>query len=313
MNRLTFFSLFLGLFFSKMALASPPDSLQNLEAYLSKNELTPEKTRSGLLFKIEKTGDGNAVRPGQFVKVHYTGKLLNGRVFDATRDAENDEPFVFQTGFRQVVAGLEEGIELLKPGGKATFYLPAKLAYGNTPVGSVIPAGAALIFEVELLEIMTPAAYEEWSKEQEAREREAFQKKEIAQFEADQKSLDSYQKEKKLAATKLSSGLRFLISKAGKGPKPVAGQTISVEYEGFLLNDNRFDASEMATPFEFKIGEEAVIAGWDEGLLQFAAGAEGWLLIPSKLAYGPMSIEEGETNIPANSPLVFRVKIIEIR
>lgn len=307
------FSLLLGLIFSKTALASPPDSLQNLDAFLSKNELTLDKTRSGLLFKIEKAGEGNAVRPGQFVKVHYTGKLLNGRVFDATRTAETDEPFVFQIGFRQAVAGLEEGIGLLKPGGKATFYLPAKLAYGNMPVGSAIPAGAALIYEVELLEIMSPAAYEEWAKQQEIREREAFQKKEIAQFEADQKALDRYQKDKKLAATKLPSGLRFFISKAGKGSKPVAGQTISVEYEGFLLDGNRFDASETATPFEFKIGAEAVIAGWDEGLLQFAAGAEGWLLIPSKLAYGPMSIEEGETNIPANSPLVFRVKIIEIR
>lgn len=313
MSRLIFFILFLGLFFSKTALASPPDSLQNLEAFLSKNELTPDKTRSGLLFKIEKTGEGNAIRPGQFVKVHYTGRLLDGRVFDATRDAENDEPFVFQTGFRQVVAGLEEGIGLLKPGGKATFYLPAKLAYGNTAVGSTIPAGAALIYEVELLEVMTSAAYDEWSKEQEIREREAFQKKEKLQFEADQKLLDNYQKDKKLAAAKLPSGLRFLISKPGKGPKPVVGQTISVEYEGFLLNGSRFDTSETATPFEFKIGHEEVIAGWDEGLLQFNAGAEGWLLIPSKLAYGPMSIEEGETNIPANSPLIFRVRIVEIR
>lgn len=291
---------------------APGDSLSNIEAYLLKNKLEAKKTREGLFFIQQKEGTGPTPRPGSYVKVRYTGRLLNEKVFDATTTAEKDEPFVFQNGFRQVVPGLDLAVSMLKPGGKSTFFVPNSLAYGNLPIGKVIPAGAALIFEVELLEIMSTAAYEAWTAEQDERDRKLFEKKQAEQFATDQKLLDDYARDKKWSPTKLPSGLRFFISKNGKGEKPRPGQRVSVDYEGFLLDGTPFDASQKGEPFSFTIGKEEVIAGWDEGLQQFAPGAEGWLLIPSKLGYGPMAIEEDGTKLPANACLIFKIKLVKV-
>ncbi len=292
---------------------APPDSLSNVEAFLAAQKIEAQKTRDGLFYRIENAGNGPAPKPGDYVKVHYTGRLLNGKIFDATRSEKKDEPFVFQFGFRQVVPGMDIGVGLLRAGGKAEFFVPNRLAYGNVAVGSVIPSGAALIFEVELLEIMTPASYESYIADLEEREKIEFEKQKKTQAEADQKLLDAYEKTKNLKAEKMPSGLRVIVEKAGNGPKPKAGQTLEVEYEGFLLSGERFDGSAEAKPFSFEIGSGKVIAGWEEGLLKFGAGGEGWLLIPSGLAYGPLSIEEGAVKIPANSCLVFRTKLVSIQ
>jgi FKBP-type peptidyl-prolyl cis-trans isomerase FkpA len=109
--------------------------------------------------------------------------------------------------------------------------------------------------------------------------------------------------------TELPSGLRFFISKNGKGEKFRDGQQVAVEYEGFLLDGSPFDKSEKNAPIQVEIGAKKVIAGWDEGLPQFNAGAEGWLLIPSALAYGPLAIDEANTHVPANACLVFKIKV----
>ncbi len=288
------------------------DSLANLEGYFSKNKIEPKKSRDGLFFTIQKEGSGQFSRPGSFVKIRYTGRLLNEKVFDATTTGERDEPFVFQIGFRQVVPGLDLAVSMLKPGGKGTFYLPNSLAYGNLPVGKSIPAGAALVFEVELMEILTTEAYEKWAAEQEERDRKAFEKKQAEQFAADQVLLDEHARAKKWSPEKLPSGLHYFVPKNGKGEKPRPGQRVAVEYEGFLLDGTPFDASKKGAPFEFTIGNEEVIAGWDEGLQKFGAGSEGWLLIPSKLGYGPMAIEEEGIRLPANACLVFKVKLLKI-
>ena len=115
---------------------------------LKKDAIT---TESGLKYIILQEGLGNTPYPGQTVKVHYTGFLLNGTKFDSSYD--RDKPFEFILGGR-VIPGWNEGIQLLKIGAKAKFMIPPDLAYGSSGAGGVIPPNATLIFEVELLEIM---------------------------------------------------------------------------------------------------------------------------------------------------------------
>ena len=90
------------------------------------------------------------------------------------------------------------------------------------------------------------------------------------------------------------------------------GDQLEVSYQGFLLDDSSFDASAAASPYRFELGKSKVIKGWEEGLQYFQKGSEGWLLIPSKLAYGPRSIEEGKILVPGNSVLIFKVKVVDI-
>ena len=110
-----------------------------------------ETTSSGLKYKIEEENP-SAEKPqaGQTVRVNYTGKLLNGEVFDSS---EGKKPIKFPIGQGKVIPGWDEGIMLLHEGEKATLAIPAGLAYGQRGAGP-IPPNSPLIFEVELVEIL---------------------------------------------------------------------------------------------------------------------------------------------------------------
>jgi len=108
-------------------------------------------TESGLMYKITKTTDGRSPISGNSVSVHYTGKLINGNVFDSS--FTRDEPIEFQVGVGRVIRGWDEGILLLKEGEEATFLIPPDLAYGENGAGGVIPPNAWLIFDVKLMNI----------------------------------------------------------------------------------------------------------------------------------------------------------------
>lgn len=106
------------------------------------------ETESGLQYKIVTQATGGKPQATDTVKVHYHGCLLNGNVFDSS--VERNEPISFP--LNQVIPGWTEGVQLMNVGSKYTFYIPADLAYGDSPVGT-IPAGSTLIFDVELLGI----------------------------------------------------------------------------------------------------------------------------------------------------------------
>jgi FKBP-type peptidyl-prolyl cis-trans isomerase len=108
-----------------------------------------EQTNSGLRYKILQKGTGNKAQKGKNVSVHYKGMLLDGSTFDSSYSRK--EPIEFTLGIGQVIAGWDEGIQLLKVGDKARFVIPSDLAYGSRGAGGVIPPDATLIFDVELM------------------------------------------------------------------------------------------------------------------------------------------------------------------
>ena len=123
------------------AVAAPPGELQIVE-------LAP--------------GDGAAIAAGAVAVVHYTGWLYEtaatdhkGAKFDSSVD--RGEPFEFAIGVGQVIKGWDEGVLSMKVGGKRRLTIPAALAYGDAGAGGVIPPGATLVFDVELLGIENPA------------------------------------------------------------------------------------------------------------------------------------------------------------
>ncbi len=120
--------------------------------FLAKNakEDGVKTTASGLQYKVIAEGNGATPTADSKVKVHYTGKLLDGNVFDSS--VSRGEPAVF--GVNQVIPGWTEALQLMKVGSKYTLYIPAAIAYGERGAGNVIPPHATLIFEVELLDIV---------------------------------------------------------------------------------------------------------------------------------------------------------------
>lgn len=96
-------------------------------------------------------GEGEAIKDGQIAVVHYTGTLEDGTVFDSS--IPRGQAFSFTLGAGQVIQGWDQGVLGMKVGEKRKLIIPAELGYGDRGAGGVIPPGATLIFEVELLEI----------------------------------------------------------------------------------------------------------------------------------------------------------------
>jgi FKBP-type peptidyl-prolyl cis-trans isomerase FkpA len=108
-------------------------------------------TPSGLIIEEMAPGEGAAAASGHSVTVHYTGWLTTGKKFDSSKD--RDDPFVFPLGAGHVIRGWDEGVQGMKVGGKRKLTIPPELGYGARGAAGVIPPGATLVFEVELLGI----------------------------------------------------------------------------------------------------------------------------------------------------------------
>jgi FKBP-type peptidyl-prolyl cis-trans isomerase len=124
-----------------------------LEKYIAEQKITVKPTASGLYYIETVKGKGEKADIGKKVEVHYKGTFLDGTVFDSS---EGKDPFSFVVGAEQVIKGWDEGIALMREGGKAKFIIPSVLAYGNG--GGRMPPYASLVFEVELLKVSNPEA-----------------------------------------------------------------------------------------------------------------------------------------------------------
>ena len=105
----------------------------------------------GLKMQDLKVGDGAIAEDGSTVQVHYTGWLTNGTKFDSSVD--RGTPFSFRLGTGQVIRGWDEGVKGMRVGGKRKLTIPPALGYGDRGAGDVIPPGATLLFDVELLSV----------------------------------------------------------------------------------------------------------------------------------------------------------------
>ena len=105
---------------------------------------------SGLQYQVLKEGNGKSPKATDQVKCHYEGTLINGKIFDSSY--RRNEPATFP--LNGVIAGWTEGLQLMKEGAKYRFFIPFNLAYGTRGAGQDIPPYAALIFDVELIEVI---------------------------------------------------------------------------------------------------------------------------------------------------------------
>lgn len=257
------------------------DNTKDLE-FLEENARRADVTvrPSGLQVRVINEGDteGRTPEDESVVRVHYLGKLVSGRVFEDTRERD----FPLQIKVDEQVEGFIEGLKLMKPGAKYELVIPPQLGFGNfPPSGSPIPAGAVLIIEVELLEVLT--------------QEEAF--------------IEAYLRDyPNTIKTPEGAYLRYL--RRGSGRRPVnQNTTVQIHYTGYLLDGEEFDNNyDMADPF-LRISE--LHKGLREAMLHIPAGSEFELVVPAELAYGVSP--PTDSGIPAHATLVFDVVFYAIR
>ncbi len=124
-----------------------------IQQYVKDNNITAKPNGSGIYYIEKVKGKGPKATAGKKVKVHYTGKLLNGKVFDSSVDKKPSTPYEFVLGQGQVIPGWDEAILMMSAGGKATVIIPSKLAYGERGAGNDIPPFSPLVFDLELINI----------------------------------------------------------------------------------------------------------------------------------------------------------------
>lgn len=126
------------------------DNLAESREFLEENGQREDvtTTESGLQYEVIEEGDGPSPADNDRVTVHYTGELMDGTVFDSSR--ERGDPATF--GLQQVIAGWTEGLQLMKEGARYRLYIPPDLAYGENGPPSIGP-NQALVFDVELIEV----------------------------------------------------------------------------------------------------------------------------------------------------------------
>lgn len=123
-----------------------------ISAYIKKNNITVSPTASGLYYIENVKGTGKSPVSGKSVKVNYTLYNINGDKLQSSLDSGT--PFTFVVGLGNVIQGWDEGIMLMKEGGKARLLIPSSLGYGDVARSAEIPAYSPLVFDIELLEVL---------------------------------------------------------------------------------------------------------------------------------------------------------------
>jgi peptidylprolyl isomerase len=237
-------------------------------------------TASGLKYSVLKAGAPNGEMPqvNDRVKVHYTGWLTDGTIFDSS--VQRGQPAEF--GVSQVIPGWTEGLQLMTPGARFKFTIPSELAYGARAQPK-IPANSTLIFEVELLGVTKgPAPL----------------------------PMPPFPGADGEGFTTTASGLKYKMLAEGEGTSPTKASTVTAHYAGWLADGKKFDASfPRGTPATFPLAR--VIPGWQEGVALMKPGAKYVFIIPPALGYQDRDVGGGL--IPPNSTLIFHVELISVK
>ncbi|HEY5625709.1 MAG TPA: FKBP-type peptidyl-prolyl cis-trans isomerase, partial [Dehalococcoidia bacterium] len=267
-------------------------------------EITGEEitTESGLIYIDFEPGTGEIAKAGDAVAVNYSGWLQEtGVLFDSSISRTAAIQVVIGAG--QVIAGWDEGLQGMAEGGKRRLIIPPELGYGDVGSGGTIPPGATLIFDVELVDILVPAPAVTPTPTP------GPSPAPTAPMQSPGVPAESPPDVTGQEIT-LESGLIYIDFEPGTGEIAQNGDTVAVNYSGWLQDTGElFDSSiGRSSTFPVTIGAGGVIQGWELGLPGLAEGGQRRLIIPADLAYG----ETGQGSIPANATLIFDIVLVDI-
>ncbi|MCA8832805.1 FKBP-type peptidyl-prolyl cis-trans isomerase [Hymenobacter pini] len=292
------------------------------------------KTKSGIEYKVFKSNgksydareigaEGDATykeRIGKIMALHVEYRTAKDSILFNSRKQQMGFPVrvPLDSIRKQQRGGLEEAISLLQPGDSAVFRFNVDTIFAKSFRQPVPPfmqkAGKTMTMYVKVDKVQTRD--EAMADVQKMQVEQAAKMKLHAkqQLKADDAKLQEYIKKNNLTAQRDTSGVYYVVTSPGTGPKPKVGQVVAVQYKGTLLeNGKEFDSSAKGNggkPIEFPIGVGQVIPGWDKAIPMLNKGSKAVLLIPSSLAYGQRG---AGADIPADAILRFDVELVDIK
>jgi peptidylprolyl isomerase len=231
-----------------------------------------QKTESGLKYEVVRPGSGEKLQPADGFVLRYAFWTKDGKLLDCTEMHGNR---IEGTIDNMALGVLREGPLLMQPGARYRFEVPAELGFGKRPGPAGLAPDSVTIWELELIEV---------------------------------RSLPKFVMPDPATLKKTPSGLQYEVVKPGNGKRPVATDSVRVQYAGWLTDGKLFDSSyARGEPVEFPLS--GVIKGWTEGLQLMQEGETYRFVIPPELAYGAQGMPPA---IPANATLVFQVELIKV-
>jgi len=267
--------------------------------YIKSNNVTVEADSNGIYKTTTKNGNGKSVVAGNYAKINLKFSLLDRPqpLFDSWKNTQGAGVDVM-VGSGYFGVGLDNCLLSAKEGDVFTAVIPSAMAFGALGVERIVPPYSPLVYECAVISTTSEANFRA-QKEKEAEELKVKQKQ----------ALNKYLIENKITSPPDADGIFKKIETAGNGSSPVAGDKVSVNYTGYLLDGTKFDSSIGRKPFDFAVATGAVIPGWDKALSTMKVGEKSIFIIPSELAYGAQG---SQGVIPPNAILVFEIELLSV-
>jgi FKBP-type peptidyl-prolyl cis-trans isomerase len=271
-------------------------------------------TPEGLRYKFFKRNNGAKPKDSDFVKIYLTVRSTKPDSLVFNSRERSPEPMIIPVAKPYFKGDPFSGLKLMSEGDSAMFLVLSDTLRKYQRLPDFITKGSDLQYYIKLVHIMTKDEVSEAKKEAEARmEQQKAQQDEMMKAMDQEKITDStsiakYIKDNHLNPQKTPGGVYYIIEKKGTGGIPTFGDSVFVNYKGTLLDGTVFDQSK-GKPLSFRLGVRRVIPGWDDAFAILPKGTKAKLIIPSLMAYGP----QASGPIPAGSPLVFEVEVVNFK
>ncbi len=272
--------------------------LAAIDSYLTAQGLTSVKSPY-IRMVITKLGDQLPAIFGTTVKVKYKGTLFTtGATFDENNTSYTVAPNPANNNQWDVIEGWKVALTTLPEGSKAKIYIPSGLAYGTNGRGT-IPGNAILVFEIEILDVVSPESY-------------------FTKLGSDTVAIDKYLSEKlpsPILAQKDTSGIRFVFTTDVAGSNATWYNKLKVKFTyKSIIDDTKVLIAVDQEPSEFFFSRPVDYPnGLKVGLQKMSKGDKATFYIPSGLGYGPTGAYSGNTKvIPDNTNLIVEVELTDI-
>ena len=261
---------------------------------------------NGLKVRVLKEGTGSYAKPGEFL---ITSMIVKDSKDSVWRDThEQNLPMIIPVGEESAIPnekGVESAFRVLKLGDSVAVDVDAKLLFQNQPMPPQVKEGDMMTFVFTVKDITDEAGVNRVQMELQKRMMEESRLQKDSQLGIDTVAIDSWLAAKSITAIKDKSGMRYVVKRMGKGPRPTVASTITFKYKGTLMADGSiFDES--SDPVVYPLSQ--LIDGWKICFPLLPKGSAATLYVPSSLGYGSTGYQPG---IPPNANLIFEVELID--